>query len=258
MPTDTSRLDELLGSIADYVGDAAENPQKARDLALRMLENEATKPVAEVLLRRGLGKRTAVEAEKIEALEAQLTQLKAKYTDETTTLKDELEAAKVEANDLRSKEPNWQKRIEETEKRWQKKLDDAQTETAAERRRRLNDQIEIQKQIFIGALGLDREGGVEGEWGRDVLPAKYADRFVPSEDGQTVRVLEIGEKASYYDPSDGEPAVQLARDALAKVPPKYRIMGTPEAAGGVAAGTGLDKGTAAVVETKARTGAYQL
>jgi hypothetical protein len=254
MPTDSTRLDELLGNIADLIGD---NPQTAREFALRMQDHDGTKPVAEVLFKRGLSKRTVGEAARITELEDEVKTLKSALDQESTKFSDELAAAKAEVTELRSKEPNWERRVQETERRWQKKLDEATNETLAERRARINDLIEIEKQKFLGALGLGREGGVEAEWGRDVLPHRYADRFVASEDGKSVRVLEIGDTAA-YDPQDGEPAVQLARDVLAKVPPKYRIMGTAEPGGGVSGGTGLDKGTAAVMEQKARTGLYQL
>lgn len=255
MPIDISRVEEVLSTLAELVG---EDQAAARAVALKLADVEGTKAIAQVLINRGLSKRTGAEAAKVAELEAELAKAKDDYEAEVTKANDELAAAKAELTELRSKEPNWQRRVEETEKRWQRKLDEAVQETQAERRARINDLIEIEKQKFIGALGLGREGGVEAEWGRDVLPVRYADRFVPSEDGKRVKVLEIGETTE-YDPQDGDPAAQLARDVLAKVPPKYRIMGTPDSGGDVRGGTGgLDKGTAAVLDAKQRTNAYQL
>ena len=58
MPTDTAaKLDELFDQLAEYAG---ESKDKQRVVGLRLLDNPGTKAIGEVLLKKGLGKRTAI------------------------------------------------------------------------------------------------------------------------------------------------------------------------------------------------------
>lgn len=246
MATDTaSKLEELLDAIGEYVGDSKD---KAREAALKLLDRESTKSIGEVLFKKGLGQRTAAAAPRVTELEATVKELR-----------DDIAEKNQQITELQSKEPNWQRRIEDNDRKWQQKLEAEQARVLEERRQSLSDKVAIERQKFLAALRLGQEGGVDEDYGR-FLPANYADRFVADPESRTVKVLEIGEKTSYYDPSEGEPAEQLARDVIAKLPPKARIVGTPSGGGGTQGGANgvIDKATAQVVEQKARTGAYQL
>lgn len=243
MPLDP-RLVELLAPLEQYAGDSKE---KAREVALALLDKAETKPIAEVLLKRGLGKRTAAAEEAAVSLQSEIT-----------ALKDQLAEAKAEAEELRSNQPNWQRRIEEAERKWASKVETAEQRAAAERQARLDERVAIERQRFLAKMRLGQEGGVEEDWGRDVLPARFADRFRPDPESGKVRVLEIGESDTYYDPADGDPVDQLARDAMAQVPAKYRILGDPDGGGGTQGNGKADKALAQVRDTKARTGLYQL
>ena len=217
------KLDELLDGLAQYAG---ESKDKKREVALKLLDNEATKEIGEVLLKKGLGKRTAEATGRVTELEGQVTELK-----------DNLAEARSQIRDLESKEPNWQRRLEENDRRWKEKLDAAEAKVNEERSTSLQDKVGLERGKFRSALKLGQEGGVDPDFG-ELLPSKYADRFVPDPETRTVRVLEIGEKDSYYDPADGEPAEQLARDVIAKLPAKARIMGSPDGGGGAQNGGG--------------------
>lgn len=236
MPSTTaSTLDELLEGLAGYAGDSKD---KKREVALKLLDNEATKEIGEVLLKKGLGKRTAEATGQVAELQ---TELKA--------AKDELAEARTQIKELEAKEPNWERRIQDEAKKWQGKLDAAAAQVSEERRSGLQEKRGTERQKFVAALRIGQEGGVEEGYGA-LLPAQYDAQFVPDEESRTVKVREIGEKDAFYDPAEGEPAEQLARDVLAKVPPKYRIMGDPNPGGGTQGGRPIDKAMASVVAAK--------
>jgi hypothetical protein len=244
MPADTaSKLDEMLDALAEYVG---ENKEKAREVGLKLLDKDGTKPIGEVLLKKGIGKRTAEASEKVTDLQAQLTEAK-----------DSLAEAKQQIKDLEGKEPNWQRRLEDNDRKWQAKLDAAEAKVSEERSVSLSDKVSIERQKFVAALRIGQAGGVDADFG-PLLPSQYADRFVADPETRTVKVLEIGEKDSYYDPADGEPTEQLAKDVIAKLPPKARIVGEPEPGGGTQGGSMADKATAAIVSEKRRDPLYTL
>jgi hypothetical protein len=243
MPTDTTRLDELLGDIAAYAGD---DKDKARAFALKLIDTEGTKAIGEVLLKKGLGKRTAEASEKVTEL-----------SDALKAAKDELAEKDKQIKELEGKEPNWQRRLEDNDRKWQQKLDAAEAKVTEERTTSLTDKVGIERQKFNAALRIGQAGGVTQEVGV-YLPANFADRFVPDAATRTVKVLEIGEKDAYYDPSEGEPAEQLARDVIAKLAPGSRIMGDPDNGGGTQGGGTLDKATQAIAQNKRRDPLYQL
>jgi hypothetical protein len=243
MATDTaSKLDELLDSLAEYAGDSKD---KKREVALKLLDNAATKEIAEVIYRKGLSKRKADDSGTVTELETQLKQAK-----------DELAEKAQQIRELEAKEPNWDRRLKDEAAKWQKRVDDAEGKVLAERQQSLDDMVSMSRQKFQAALRLGQEGGVDEHYGA-LLPAYYADRFRKDPENRTVRVLEIGETDSYYDPAEGDPAEQLARDAIAKVPPKDRIMGAPEGGGGTGSGGApVSKAMAALVAEKRRDPLY--
>jgi hypothetical protein len=245
MPTDTAtKLDELLDALAEYAGD---NKVLQREIGLKLLDKEGTKPIGQVIYQKGLGKRTAAESGTVTELQAELK-----------AAKDELAEAKTQIKELEAKEPNWDRRLKDEAAKWQKRVDEAEGKVLAERQQSLDDMVSMARQKFQAALRLGQEGGVDEHYGA-LLPSHYADRFVKDPESRTVRVLEIGEKDSYYDPAEGEPAEQLARDVMAKVPPKERIMGAPEGGGGTQnSGGGISKGTAALINEKAQSGLYSV
>lgn len=245
MTTDApGELDELLDALAEYAGDSKD---KQREVALKILDRDGVKPIGQILLQKGIGKRTGEVAGKAAELESQVKELK-----------DAIAERDEQIRELQSSEPNWQRRIQENDRKWQQKLDVAEAKVTEERHSSLNDKVGIERQKFVGALRIGQEGGVDEDFGQ-LLPAKYADRFVPDPESRTVRILELGESKSFYDPADGEPAEQLARDVIAKLPPKARIMGNPEGGGGTQGGTGtIDKATRQIVDQKARTENYTL
>jgi len=241
MPTDTTRLDELLGEIAEYAGD---DKDKARAFALKLLDTEGTKAIGDVLLKKGLGKRTAEASERVTELE---TALKA--------ARDDIAEKAAQIKELEGKEPNWQRRLEDNDRKWQAKVDAAESKVNEERNTSLADKVGIERAKFNAALRIGQAGGVTQEVGV-FLPANFADRFVPDPASRTVKVLEIGEKDAYYDPAEGEPAEQLARDVIAKLAPGSRIVGEPEGGGGTQGGGTMDKATQAIASAKQRDPLY--
>lgn len=235
MATDTAKLDELLAGLAEYAG---ESKDKVREVALKLLDKDETKAIGEVLLKKGLGKRTAEATGKASELEVQLKETR-----------DELAEARNQIKELEAKEPNWTRRIEDNNQSWQKKLDTAEQKAREERKIRVADKVSLERKRFEAALRIGQEGGVEAEYGA-LLPAQYTGNFAPDEDSNTVKVRELGEQDSYYDAAEGEPSEQLARDVLAKVPPKYRILGDPVPGGGAQGGRPIDKAMSATIAAK--------
>ncbi len=239
----TSRSQELLDAIAQYVGDSKD---KARELALKLIDDEGTKAVGEIIKKKGESKRTADVSEKVSELETSLKEARDKIAEQNNQIRE-----------LESKEPNWQRRLEENDRKWQAKVDAAESKVLTERQESLRDKVGIERAKFIAALRIGQPGGVTELVG-DLLPAKYADRFVPDPESRSVKVLEAGEQDAYYDPSEGEPAEQLARDVINKLAPAARIVGDPDNGGGTGQGSVMDKAVGQIRDQKARTGAYQL
>ena len=129
MATDTaSKLDELLDGLAGYAGDSKD---KKREVALKLLDNEATKEIAEVIYRKGLSKRKADDSGTVTELETQLT-----------TTKDELAEANKKIRELESKQPNWERMREEADRKWQAKLEAAEAKVTEERHASLSDKVD--------------------------------------------------------------------------------------------------------------------
>ncbi|MBA2672028.1 MAG: hypothetical protein H0U67_16790 [Gemmatimonadetes bacterium] len=211
-------LPDILGAIAEYVGD---DKDKAREVALAIHKKDETQPVAQVLVNRGMTKRTADAAAKVATLEAQISGLKS-----------EVEEKDGEIQQLRTEQPNWGKRVEETEKRYQQRLNEAQQHLEAEKKARREDQLAIHRQRFVSKLGPGTQ--VDKEWAETVLASKYADRLRLDDEGH-LEVLEVGESTP-YDAAGGDPIDLLVQDVLRTVPGKYRILGTPSPGGGTQGG----------------------
>ncbi len=215
-------LEELLGANAEYVGT---DKDKARDLALALLKKDETQPIAQVLVNRGMGKRTAEAQGKLAELEATV----ARY-------KDEIEEKDSEIQQIRSEQPNWGKKLEETERRHREKAESLAKDLETERAARRNDQLGIHRGRFLQKLGPGTQ--VDKEWAETVLATKYADRF-RLDDGGHLEVLEVGESTP-YDAASGDPVDLLVQDVLRTVPGKYRILGTPAPGGGTQGGGTTD------------------
>ena len=235
-----SKLEELLDALAEYAGDSKE---KAREVGLKLLDRDGTKPIGEVIYKKGLTKRTADVSGKASELE-----------DENKRLIDELADAKRQVKELESKEPNWQRRLEDNDRKWQAKLDAATNQTLEERRASLADKLNLERDKFKQALRIGQPGGVHELVGR-YLPAEYRDQFVMDPETRSIKVREVGESDQFYDPAEGDPAEQLARDVISKLEPSARIMGDPNPGGGEN-GRVADKATRQIVDQKARSGNY--
>ncbi len=241
MADEPSKLDDLLEQLASIAGDSKE---KQRAIALKLLDSEGTKAIGEVLLKKGLSKRAADATGKASELEA-----------EAKRLADELAEAKAQIKELEAKEPNWNRRLESEQQKWERKLAEAEAKVNEERSISLADKVNIERQKFNQALRVGQPGGVDELVGK-YLPAEYRDSFVPDPETRSVKVRELGETDSYYDPAEGDPAEQLARDVIAKLDPKARIVGDPEPGGGVNGGRVIDKQAAAVIAAKRRDPLY--
>lgn len=215
-------LDELLAGLAEYVGT---DKAKAREVAVELKTRDVTKPIAEVLLRQGMTKRTADAENQVESLEAKVKELQGELDEKTQ----EIDRARSEA-------PDWKKRLEDTERRAKEKQDALRAELDAERTGRREDKLAIYRQKFLAELGPDVN--VDADYATDTLVPKYADRFRLTEDGK-LEVLEPDETTP-YDATAGDPIKALAQDVLRSVKPKFRIMGQANPGGGVTGGASGD------------------
>ena len=209
-------LEEVLGVIAEYIAED-QDKEKSKEVAHGMLKNPATQAIAQNLVNRGISKRAAEFQAKLAEVEAQ-----------NSRLKDELGEKDEEIQQIRSEQPNWGKRIEETEKRAKEKQTALEKQLEQEREARRNDQLAIHRQRFIQKLGPGTK--VDKEWAEEVLANKYADRIRLDNEGR-LEVLEPGENTA-YDAASGDPIDLLVQDVLKAVPGRYRIMGTPQGGGG--------------------------
>ena len=208
--------EELLASIAEHVGD---DKAKAKQFALDMLGKDETKAVAQVLVQRGLSKRTADVTGKAGELE-----------EKVRALTEKLEEQAEELETLRQKEPNFARQLADTETRWKNKVTAAETRAEQEAQRRRDASLERERQRFLNYVDLGKPGGVEEEWGEVYIPGKYYSQ-IQLDENEKLKVLEPGTDTP-YDPADGDPLKQLAEDAKRAVPSKYRLMGKTEGGGG--------------------------
>lgn len=238
----SSKLDELLDALAEEIG---ESRDKGRNVALKMIDRgDGLASVTDTFKKKYLGKRTAEAAGKATELEA-----------ENKRLTDLVAEKDQEIKELQSKEPNWERRLKDLEAKYQKKIEEAESKVLDERKASLDDRVKAEQQKFQQALRIGLPGGVDEDYGV-LLPAQYNSHFVKDPESRTVKVLELGETESYYDPAEGDPAEQLARDVLARIPPKVRIVGEPEAGGGVGSQSAIGKQAAAVMAAKRQDPLY--
>lgn len=209
-------LEEVLGVVAEFIGDDPDK-ENAKAFAHGLLKNNATQAAAQNLVNRGMSKRTTEVAGKVADLEAKLARL----TDEMAE-KDE------EITQVRTEQPNWGKRIEETEKRAKEAKAALEKALEDERNARRSDQLAIHRQRFLQKLGPGSK--VDKEWAEEVLVNKYADRIRFDSEGK-LEVLEPGETTA-YDAASGDPIELLVQDVLKTVPGRYRILGPANPGGG--------------------------
>lgn len=201
-------LDEILADLAEYLTDG--DPKlKSQEVARALHKNDATQPVAQVLITRGTGKKMADASGKITDLEARITDLT-----ETLSERDQ------ELENLKSAAPDWKKKLDQQEQRAAERQKKLQDELDEERKGRRNDTLEVHRQRAFQKL----QPGVQVDADyADVLMSRYGGSFRLNEE----RKLEVTEPGgeTVYDVADGDPVDAWVRDVLGAVPPKFRLAG---------------------------------
>jgi hypothetical protein len=234
-------LDDILAALAEYVGD---DKTKATEVARALHKNEATQPIAQVLISRGSGKKIEQTAAKVAELENKITDLS-----ETIAERDqELETLKTAA-------PDWKRKLDDQDARHARKLGEVQAALDAEKKGRRDDQIAIHRQRFHSKL---QPGILVDKDYADVLMTKHQDRLKLNDEAK-LEVLELGSDTA-YDAADGQDPIDLlVQDVLRTVPAKFKLAGEPRPGSGVGGGGSGDlhpKTFEQIREQQKRSGLY--
>lgn len=211
-------LSEIIAAIGAYTGsDVAKHKEVARELRAA----SETKPVAQLLINAGAGKKTGESQEKISGLEERITALE----DEKTELQQQVEAAKGKPDELRGEYERQLKGLKD-------KVSAAQQERDAERDGRRADRVVSQADRAAAKLA----GRVDPDYLAEVVRAKLTGRIKVAETG--LQFLDAEGVALDVDETEGPSA--LAEDVFKVVPEKFRLR--PMNAGGGSNGGGAAGG----------------
>lgn len=249
-------LAEIVAELAECVGDDADKAKAARDALLDTSAPAGARLVAQTLIERGRGGRTA-------ELQPKLT----KAENDLRTAQDALAAKDEEIAGLIAKAPNAAQIEADTKAKYDKKLKEAteRGDAAELRARELNRQVA--RDLVQSLLTQPDAQGVyvEPEHADLVLHAKYGDRFVDV-DGGGLDLLQIDEAVPYEGKDLKAKAAAMAAD-IRKRTQTRNLITSADSGAGVRGGGGGGSGTMRQQieaerkkeqDTKAPTGAERL
>ncbi len=195
-------LSELIAGLGAYASD----PSTQKEVARALRATAETKPIAQLLINAGAGKKTGESQQKLTELEDKIAALE----DEKQELAQQIEAAQGK--------PNEQQAAWDREKvKLQAAKDKAEQERDAERVNRKGDAVNLARSRFLSAL----KGRVD-PFGLDALERRFGDRFRPRDDLSGVDVLD--EDGDPIEAPKGLSAEDvLAESAFETVPASNRI-----------------------------------
>ncbi len=214
--------DEVLASIAEYVGDDA---AKVRDLVTGLRDKEGEhaprlNAVAQKLINAGAGKKSGEVEGRVKELES----LIASREDELEQSRADLEAARVKPTEQQAEWDKQRKRYEDAKAKAEKERDDERTARRA-------DKVDLARAAFRQSL----KGRVD-DFGLEALNARFAARFRAKDDGSVEVLDEDGEPIEA--PKGRTPEDVLADHAYEAVPAANRVRQANAGGGFGSNGTG--------------------
>lgn len=207
-------LDELLGRMAEFIGD---DKEKAHALGKAIARTESVKPLTEVIKKRG-----ANEAHgELNTARAKITELQG----QVTLLTEQIEEKEGQIQQFQTQAPDWDRKLKDTERRYQEKLRAAEEEAVQAKNSRRQDKIEGYKERFLSMLLPHMR---DEDYARYTALPKYS-QFIDLDAENKLVVKEPGEGVP-YDPARGDPLKQLLADALDEIKPDYKVI--PQISGG--------------------------
>lgn len=216
-------LSELIASINSFVGG---DKAKAKEVAKALRDN--AKDVSQLLINVGAGQKSGEVGGKVTALEKERDEWKAKA-----------EEVEQEFTEFKAKTPDVATVEARERAKWEPKV------------KAKDEEVKATKETLRKALGggtmqkvvahLVAKLGVDDDYAREVLAARYADRIAVGDDGR-IGVLQVGETSEYDAVTEDEKVAALAADIRKTVPPKFVNTNADSGAGvrgGSGGGTGL-------------------
>lgn len=214
---------EILAAITEYVGD---DKAKAKEVAQSLRDTVATKPIAQLLINAGAGRKKGESDAELKRLEGEVQKL----TEANEALTEQLETAQKAPTEQQASWERERKKLTDAKDRAEKERD-------AEREGRTTDAVELSVSRFLGSL----RGRVD-DFGLDALERRFRGRFRPakaSENGGTrVEVLD-SEGDPIEAPKGKTPEEVLAEEAYEVTPSANRVRNANSGSG---AGSGGDAG----------------
>lgn len=236
-------LAEILAAVTEYVGG---DKAKVKEVAQGLRDNADTKPIAQMLLNAGAGrKKGEVEAE-VKPLQEEVRKL----TEERDSLLEQLETAAAKPTEQQAVWDRDRKKLTEAKERAEKERDD-------ERAGRAGDAVEMSVTRFLGQL----KGRVD-DFGLDALHRRYRERFRTAKAAESggLRVEVLDAEGDPIEPPKGKTVEEvLADEAFEAVPAANRIR-SANAGGGAGNGSPPTQKVSReeLEERKAATGQYRL
>ncbi len=230
-------LSELIAGLGAYASD----PSTQKEVARALRASADTKPIAQLLINAGAGKKTGESQQKLTELEDKITALE----DEKQELAQQVEAAQGK--------PNEQQAAWDREKaKLQAAKDKAEQERDAERVNRKGDAVNLARSRFLSAL----KGRVD-DFGLDALERRFGDRFRPRDDLSGVDVLD--DDGDPIEAPKGQSAEEVLAELAFKTVPASNTF-RPMNAGGGSNGSGAQGSltTEQLVDQKIRSGTFSL
>jgi hypothetical protein len=238
-------LDDLLARIVEFVG---EDEQRATQLGKALIRNEATKPVTRLLKQRGFND----ASQALTKAQGRATELEA----QVNLLTEQIEEKDAALTQLQSAQPDFAKRLRDTETSFQKRVRELEEEAKAEREGRRGDRLATLQEKFYAKLAPHL---ADEDYARYTALPKYAQYITLDEQGNEL-IKEPGE-GTPYDPTKGSALDQLVADALDEIPPKYKTVPPTDTGAGTQARQSAPQRPRTVEEVKEvrkRQGTYAM
>lgn len=209
-------VEELLGLVAEFVGD---DKDRARSVGKAILANDSTKPLADVLKKRGFNEGNAVATK----AQARVTELEG----QVALLNEQIEEKDSALQQLQSAQPDFARRLRDTEEKYQKRVRELEDTLVGEQQGRREDILANHRERFLSLL---LPHLADEDYARYTALPKYQ-QYIDLDNDKKLIVKEPGEGVP-YDGTKGDPLKQLVADALEEIPSKYRAIPAADAGAG--------------------------
>lgn len=238
-------VDELLALLSEYIG---EDKDKAREVGRAILRTDATKPIAEIVKRRGAAETQGA----VHEARARVTELEG----QVALLTEQIEEKDAALANLQGQQPDFARRLRETEEKYQKRVRELEDAVTGEQTGRRNDILSHHRERLLNLL---LPHLADEDYARYTALPKYQQFLDLTPEGKLI--VKEPEEGVPYDESRGDPLKQLVADAVEAIPSKYRAIPTADAGGGAPPrppGPQRPKSVEEIKEARKKSGLYAM